>query len=799
MAVFTEQRSESMIVWRNRAPGFLVLAALLLGACGGSKKINTGEICTLNSDCTSPLSCTFGKCHVTCVQTRDCPVGQSCVKTSTEAVCQLTDEAECQSKTCAPGLVCAVDYRCRVACQSGANCTSGQVCVGGVCADADELSGGLLPVKNPNAADPGTVVGPDAGATPAGKDAAIPGTTSDTPSPAVAGGDAGNCTLGPGGYCWELWTQSPATSPAATAVWATPPTPSSVHLIANSGVDTVAGAGLTLRKDGAAVDLGKFDQMWFDADVPAGKLFDVGFSTGAQGGERPTGCSWTLTGNGKTRYLVDLKSAHLCYPSACGVDRSSAIYASFNSSGWGTTTKLDITVTGIGFLASTSGFSSVTTAGSPGQGLNGWCTSLFYWGLASPSWVAPPNSTSVAVQVMNTSTAGTGGALFELPAGLRDLRGYGTLEIDADVKLDKASLFKVQLDGIEGALCQYDRVPVAGNHTYSIDLATPSGCQTGQGHPLDWSNVYDISIGSNWKTAGNATFTITRLALKPKATTATPDAGVGRDTSVRPVDAASGTGGTSGSDAAVGTGGATGTGGVRSTGGTNGGGGTTEGASSCPASTGKSSAAIACAGRAKVATGSPALIDDFSDGDVWTPINDGRYGPWWITSDGSGTQTPQPFQMTSEKACMSASMMTGWGAGMYLGINNNGNGYSCRYDASVYNGISFLLSGTVKSGKLHFTISTATIENFSGSDGICACPSACGDHFGAYLAPTAGGQRVTLKFSDLRQDGYGTPVTWTGTDLLTLNWTVSPEQWVDGKPVGTVEFSDICIDDVSFF
>ncbi len=110
-----------MIVGRHRRVDWVLFVALLAGACGGSKKIDPGEACTLNSDCRNPLSCSFGKCHETCVTTRDCPLGSSCVMTSTGGVCQLVEEADCRSSgACAAGMFCAVDYRCRTACQSGA-------------------------------------------------------------------------------------------------------------------------------------------------------------------------------------------------------------------------------------------------------------------------------------------------------------------------------------------------------------------------------------------------------------------------------------------------------------------------------------------------------------------------------------------------------------------------------------------------------------------------------------------------------------------------------------------------------
>jgi sulfatase modifying factor 1 len=132
----------------------LVAFSWLATGCGSSKKVDLGGECSLNSDCNSPLVCTFGKCHKACVETRDCPLGQSCVMTVAGGVCQLPDEADCWTMTCAAGTLCAVDHQCRTVCQTAANCTPGQVCVSNLCADTTDL--------DPNGQLPGSPQ-PDAG------------------------------------------------------------------------------------------------------------------------------------------------------------------------------------------------------------------------------------------------------------------------------------------------------------------------------------------------------------------------------------------------------------------------------------------------------------------------------------------------------------------------------------------------------------------------------------------------------------------------------------------------------------
>lgn len=134
----------------------LIALSWLAAGCSSSKKIDLGGSCLLNSDCNEPLSCSFGRCHTTCVETRDCPLGQSCVKTPQGGVCQLPVEADCHSTSCVGGLVCAVDYRCRSVCQAATDCTGGQVCVTNVCADTTDLdANGKLPQKAPTGVDGG--------------------------------------------------------------------------------------------------------------------------------------------------------------------------------------------------------------------------------------------------------------------------------------------------------------------------------------------------------------------------------------------------------------------------------------------------------------------------------------------------------------------------------------------------------------------------------------------------------------------------------------------------------------------
>lgn len=171
----------------------LTVSAVSLASGCSSDEARGGTVsgCTLNTDCSSNLVCTFGRCHVECRGTKDCPPGLRCVSTNDANVCQLAEERECGSLmtsvssfdgTCPAPLKCASDGQCRNECTTGADCLSGQVCaVGGRCAEPREVdSFGRLKTG----ADGGT---PDASAT-----GGAPG------NGGAAGGGAGG-TTGSGG------------------------------------------------------------------------------------------------------------------------------------------------------------------------------------------------------------------------------------------------------------------------------------------------------------------------------------------------------------------------------------------------------------------------------------------------------------------------------------------------------------------------------------------------------------------------------------------------------------------------
>jgi hypothetical protein len=161
-----------------------ILLLVLVAACS-SQAPAPGKACTLNSDCNTPLTCSFGRCHVQCQVSTDCPAGQRCLKGAMGDVCQLAEEQKCGlNSQCPAGLICAKDLACRNECMEDRDCSKTQKCVlpDRVCADPSELDGtGHLMSNADSGVSPGTDAGADAGAIDAGADASAADAPADGP------------------------------------------------------------------------------------------------------------------------------------------------------------------------------------------------------------------------------------------------------------------------------------------------------------------------------------------------------------------------------------------------------------------------------------------------------------------------------------------------------------------------------------------------------------------------------------------------------------------------------------------
>jgi hypothetical protein len=162
---------------RSFVLGALALSIGVIPSCGGDDDgppTKLAEPCHANSDCGGTLICALGKCHVMCANSKDCPVGQRCVKTDTSTACQLPAESKCVLHSeCSSPLVCGIDRSCRNQCMADRDCLSGQICDPSfTCADRSENDGGNLPDLGGPKPDSGAPDGgggtPDAGDMPDG-------------------------------------------------------------------------------------------------------------------------------------------------------------------------------------------------------------------------------------------------------------------------------------------------------------------------------------------------------------------------------------------------------------------------------------------------------------------------------------------------------------------------------------------------------------------------------------------------------------------------------------------------------
>jgi hypothetical protein len=126
-----------------KAYRFVLIASLLLAACGSSKEIKEAaklaESCSINSNCDSPLVCAFAHCHEQCEADRDCGNKERCIKGVDGHVCQLALETKCmRDHDCSGDQLCGVDGQCRDACKTVDDCSGGQTCAkSGECASTD--------------------------------------------------------------------------------------------------------------------------------------------------------------------------------------------------------------------------------------------------------------------------------------------------------------------------------------------------------------------------------------------------------------------------------------------------------------------------------------------------------------------------------------------------------------------------------------------------------------------------------------------------------------------------------------
>jgi hypothetical protein len=213
------------------------------------------------------------------------------------------------------------------------------------------------------------------------------------------------------------------------------------------------------------------------------------------------------------------------------------------------------------------------------------------------------------------------------------------------------------------------------------------------------------------------------------------------------------------------------------------------------------------------------LVDDFEDGDGSLPALGGRRGNWVTFNDGTGTQTPAAgtpvvpevvdgsasyvLHETGNSFAVQGPLPSGafaFGAGVGVNINQDPvTGMARPYDASGYQGIGFdfryaFPSELVPLQILGFYVGTsATTPVAEGG----TCTANCYDDYSFIGSVSFSPQYFSGFFlwSDLTQQGFGTPVPFDPATIISFKWIV---QFPDfGQPISANTF-DFQLDNVTF-
>lgn len=177
------------------------------------------------------------------------------------------------------------------------------------------------------------------------------------------------------------------------------------------------------------------------------------------------------------------------------------------------------------------------------------------------------------------------------------------------------------------------------------------------------------------------------------------------------------------------------------------------------------------------------MIDDLDDGDPVLLRSGGRAGAWYTYNDmtATGQQTPamgEPFMPSpggangsAYAASTSGSGFTVWGAGMGFDLNVQMS-VKHTYDASAFHGVEFTAKG---SGPVRAAIMIQGV--ISSEVGGSCTPSTvagekCDDGHGSVVFLTDTWTVYKLPFDEIRQAGWGKPVVFDATTLMSIQFNV---------------------------
>jgi hypothetical protein len=161
------------------------------------------------------------------------------------------------------------------------------------------------------------------------------------------------------------------------------------------------------------------------------------------------------------------------------------------------------------------------------------------------------------------------------------------------------------------------------------------------------------------------------------------------------------------------------------------------------------------------------VIDDFEDGNLTIKYVDGRSGSWLRAGDNLGTFESTSLATTTggheDSLCLStkATGFTSWGSFVKFDFRPGPQ----PYDVSVFGGISFWAKGS-GSVRVKAASTETTLVDYGG-----ACTSGCNDHYATWIDLGATWTQHTVRFAELRQDGWGTQVPLALECLLGIEFS----------------------------
>ena len=122
--------------------------------------------------------------------------------------------------------------------------------------------------------------------------------------------DSGN---GPSGMWWETWSRDFSVSTPAAL-----PDAESVRMHIDSPAGRQAGLAAFFDIEVLPQNLGIYNELAFDADIPQGETVAVSLGWEAGMNAEPFhGCTYLVAGRGRSRYTVDLTTPDTCEPDPC--------------------------------------------------------------------------------------------------------------------------------------------------------------------------------------------------------------------------------------------------------------------------------------------------------------------------------------------------------------------------------------------------------------------------------------------------------------------------------------------------